>query len=217
METYPIFLTGMQHRKCVVIGGGRVATRKVRGLLAAGTCVTVVSPHMMPQLVAWGRAGQIAVIERHYCDSDLDGALLVVAATDDPDTNQAVLQAAHQRGCLVNVVDDPAHCDFFVPAVLRRGEVTVAVSTGGASPALASHLRQRLDAVIGPEYGDLAALLSDLRPDLVAGRRQPAAVLRLLESDILDVLRREGKEAARAYALAVLAEFNATRDSHSPS
>jgi len=163
--------------------------------------VHVVQAHPLEALV---EAGRIAALNRPYREGDLAAAFLVIAATDDAEVNRAVWREADRRGCLINVVDDLAHSNFIVPAVVRRGELTLAVSTGGDSPALARRLREQLEAEIGPEYGELVALLGELRPDLLArfapGRARLAAALRLVDSDLLDVIRAEGVEAARRYA-----------------
>ncbi len=208
MQTYPVNLIGLAGRRAIVVGGGTVALRKVEGLLAAGAQVTVVSPALADELAALHAAGKIAVIQRPYQDGDLADAWLAIAATDDAAVNHAVFAEAQRRGCLVNVVDDPEHSNFIVPAVVRRGEVTIAVSTGGSSPALARRLRERLAQWVGPEYGDLAALLAELRPTLLArfpaGRPRLDAALRLVDSDLLVVLKRQGMAAARAYAEALL-------------
>lgn len=208
MKTYPISLIGLATRRAVVIGGGSVAGRKVAALLEAGAPVTVISPMLAPELTELAAAGRIAATERAYQEGDLAGAWIVVAATDDPQVNAAVWAEAERRGCLVNVVDDPAHSNFIVPAVVRRGEVTVAVSTGGASPALARRLREQLEALIGPAYGDLADLLAALRPELLArfppGQPRLAAALRLVDSDLRAVIERDGMTAARDRALAIL-------------
>ncbi len=208
MHTYPLNLINLSARKAVVIGGGTVALRKVEGLLAAGAQVTVISPALTDGMAVLHAEGRITVIPRAYQEGDLDGAWLVVAATDDATVNRAVYAEAERRGCLVNVVDDPEHSNFIVPAVVRRGEVTVAVSTGGSSPALARRLRERLAEVIGPEYGELAALLAELRPTLLArfpaGRPRLDAALRLVDSDLLAVVKEQGMAAARAYAETLL-------------
>lgn len=210
MNTYPISLIGLEARRTVVIGGGAVAVRKVAGLLAAGAAVTVISPALTPELEQRAAAGEVAVQRRPYQPGDLEGAFLVIAATDDPSVNHAVWGEASGRGCLVNVVDDPAHSNFIVPAIVRREEITLAIQTGGASPALARRLRERLAGVIGPEYGVLAGLLTELRPELLArfppGEPRLAAALRLVDSDALEVIRREGTDAARGRLLELLAE-----------
>lgn len=210
MKTYPIYLTGMERGQAIVIGGGDVAARKVKDLLEAGAHVTLISPSLMPELQGLADARRIAVINRPYQEGDLSGAFLVIAATNDSKVNQMVWQEAEQRGCLVNVVDDPAHCSFIAPAVLRRGEVTITVSTGGASPALARRLRERLEGLIGPEYGDLAILLAELRPKLqsrytVEKDRQKAA-FRLVDSDLLGIIKNKGMDEARLRARELLLE-----------
>ena len=204
MKTYPVSLIGLAQRQVVVVGGGAVAARKVATLLEADARVTVISPDLTSELEALVEAGRIAALNRPSREGDLAAAFLVIAATDDAEVNRAVWREADRRGCLINVVDDLAHSNFIVPAVVRRGELTLAVSTGGDSPALARRLREQLEAEIGPEYGELVALLGELRPDLLArfapGRARLAAALRLVDSDLLDVIRAEGVEAARRYA-----------------
>jgi precorrin-2 dehydrogenase/sirohydrochlorin ferrochelatase len=209
MKTYPIYLIGMERRPVVVVGGGSVAARKVEGLLEAGAQVTVVSPTLTPELGALAEARRIAVIGRPYRQGDLAGAFLVIAATNDADVNQAVWREAEQCGSLVNVVDDPAHCNFITPAIVRRGEVTLAISTGGASPALARRLREQLEVQVDPEYGELASLLAELRPELQARYREEkarqAAAFRLANSDLLDIIKRKGVDEARLRAWELLA------------
>lgn len=210
MKTYSICLIGLERRRTVVVGGGNIATRKVTGLLEAGAQVTVISPILTSELKKLAEAGRIVVIERPYREGDLAGAFLVIAATDDLAINEAVWQEAEQRGCLVNVVDDPPHCNFILPAIVRRGEVTVAVSTGGASPALARRLREWLETLIGPEYGDLATLLAELRPELQSRYKDEKARLeaafRLVDSDLLNIIKEKGMDAARTRAWQLLAK-----------
>jgi len=208
MRSYPVNLIDLSNRKCIVIGGGTVALRKVEGLLASGADVSVISPALVQGLAELHAAGKIASIAREYQEDDLDAAWLVIAATDDPAVNHAVAAGAMRRGQLVNVVDDPEHSNFIVPAVVRRGELALAICTGGASPALSRRLRERLEELIGPEYGDLAALLAELRPQLLArfpaGQPRLDAALQLVDSDLLGVLRSQGMAAARAYAQNVI-------------
>lgn len=213
MKLYPIGLIGLEQQRIVVVGGGNVATRKVTGLLAAGAVVTVISPALSPELVRLADRQQITVVQRAYHDGDLADTWLVIAATNNPRVNDQVWQEAEQRGCLVNVVDDPARGNFIVPAVIHRGEITITISTGGASPALARRLRERLESFIGPEYGDLAALLAELRPYMQARFPDPAVrsqvAFRLVDSDLADIIRADGLAAARARATALLAEIEA--------
>jgi len=210
MQTYPIYLVDMPRRLAVVVGGGQVAERKVKDLLEAGARIRLVSPALTPALQALAGSGAITFVQRAYREGDLDGAFLVVAATGEPEVNQRVWREADRRACLVNVVDDPAHCNFITPAVVRRGDVTIAVSTGGASPALARRLRERLERLVGPEYAHLARLLAELRPRLRARyperKARERAVFRLVDSDLLAIIETQGLEAARLRAETLLRE-----------
>ena len=176
MGYYPMCLD-MAGRPCLVVGGGPVAERKVVGLLQAGARLTVVSPAVTPQLDDWGREGRIRLVRRGYESSDLAGQSLAFVATDDGVVNVDVARDARAAGLLINTADDPAHCDFILPAVLRRGELTVTVSTGGASPALARMLRDELGAYLAREdYAALVSVAADARRTLRAqGIRAPWA------------------------------------------
>jgi precorrin-2 dehydrogenase len=194
----------MQARKTVVIGGGHVAARKVEGLLAADARVNVISPDLVPELQLLVDSGMITYFQRPYQEGDLKDAFLAIAATDEMNVNRVVWAEAIKRGCLINVVDDPEHSTFILPAVLQRGEMSVAISTGGGSPALARRLRERLEDMIGPEYGTLTELLSELRPELIEsfppGSERLRAALRVVDSNILNVIQDQGREAALTYA-----------------
>ena len=204
MKTYTICLIGLQSQQAVVVGGGHVAVRKVERLLSAEAQVRVISPLLVPELQSLADTGAITLTHRSYQDGDLVGAFLVIAATDDASVNQAVWAEAKDRGCLINVVDDPEHSTFILPAVLQRGEMSVSVSTGGSSPALARWLRENLEETIGPEYEILTALLAELRPDLLAeyppGEARRQAALRIIDSEILHIIQSQGKNAAKTYA-----------------
>lgn len=204
MKTYTICLTGLAQRSCVVVGGGKVASRKMTGLLEAGALVTVISPVLDDTIQHAASQGFIRWIARPFQEGDLAGAFLVIAATDDAQVNHAVFAEAEQRQILVNVVDDPQHSNFILPAQVRRGDLSIAISTGGASPALARRLREKLEADIGPEYELLIQLLAELRPKLIEsfspGEARLQAALHLIDSDILKVLRQAGYSAAKAYA-----------------
>jgi precorrin-2 dehydrogenase/sirohydrochlorin ferrochelatase len=194
----------MQARETVVVGGGQVAARKVEGLLTAGAKVKVISPVLIPELQLQADSGAFIFVQRAYQVGDLENAFLAIAATDAVDVNHAVWAEAIQRGCLINVVDDPEHSTFILPAVLQRGEMSVAVSTGGASPALSRRLRERLEELIGPEYGMLAEIMAELRPELLAGfpagNARLQAALRIVDSNILHVIQNQGRDAALTYA-----------------
>lgn len=164
MGYYPVFIR-LNGRLSVVIGGGRVAARKVEGLLACKARVVVISPSLVPSLEEEARQGRIILRRRCYQAGDLEGAFLVIAATGDRGTNILVQQEAEARGVLFNAVDDPELCNFIVPAVVRRGDVQIAISTGGRSPALARRLRERLEAEVEEAYGALATLLGEIREE----------------------------------------------------
>ncbi|WP_025746041.1 precorrin-2 dehydrogenase/sirohydrochlorin ferrochelatase family protein [Kallotenue papyrolyticum] len=189
---YPIALTRLDRQRCVVVGGGAVAERKVAALLAHGAQVTLISPRLSTQLAAWHAAGRFAYQARAYRAGDLEGATLVFAATERREVNAAVAAEAHARGILVNIADDPDGSDFHTLPVVARGALQIAVSTGGASPALAALLRRALEGLIGPEYGQLAERLGALRAEVQA--RLPAAARprfwrRLASEEALALLR----------------------------
>jgi len=186
---YPIVLD-LRDRPCLVVGGGSVAEVKVDGLLAARARVTVVSPMLSERLASWATAGRIVYRQREYIASDLDGQHLVFSATDRRDITLAVAADARQRGVWVNAADDPENCDFLLPSVLRRGRLQVAVSTGGASPALAARLRRDLESYFTPEYEELMELAAEVRRELCAsGRRADASRWRAaLDADLRQLL-----------------------------
>ena len=180
---YPIFLN-IRGEKCLVVGGGKVALRKVKALLEHGANVEVASPTLCPELGQLAREGAIQVLQRSYKAEDLKGALIAIAATDDAKTNESVAAKARQRGVLVNVVDAPQHSDFIVPSYLRRGDVTIAVSTSGRSPALARKIRSKLEKDFGTEYAQLALLANEVRFEL---KRQGVTVDSNAWQEVLDL------------------------------
>ena len=190
---YPICLS-VERRPCLVVGGGRVAQQKVRGLLRYGARVTVVAPTLTPMLQRWCRRGAVRHHQRRFRSSDVVGQWLVYGATDDAVVQRAVFRAASRRRVWVNVVDAPALCTFIVPAQIRRGALTVAVTTGGRSPMLAKRVRREIERTIGPEYGQLLRLMAQARPVVrravptAAGRKRVSD--RLMRSGALDQLRR---------------------------
>ncbi len=196
MSYYPVFLE-VRDRHCVVCGGGSVALRKVEALLRAGASVAVIAPEVCPELQTMAADRTITVMERAYRDGDVDGAFVVVAATDDRDANRRIAEAARQSHCLVNAVDDAACSDFIVPSTVHRGELTIAVSTGGRSPALARKLRTRLETQYGEDFAELVTLIGDVRAELKQRERQPSqeAWQRALDLDTLAGLVRERRPA----------------------
>jgi precorrin-2 dehydrogenase / sirohydrochlorin ferrochelatase len=151
-------------RRCVVIGGGEVALEKVDGLLACGGEVTIVAPEAEPALAEYAREDSIRWERRRYAGAgDLEGAFLAIAATDDTDVNIAVYEDAEARAMLVNVVDVPPLCNFILPAIVRSGPLAIAISTAGASPALAKRMKREIEGQFGEPYARLAVLLNEAR------------------------------------------------------
>ncbi|MBM3474339.1 MAG: bifunctional precorrin-2 dehydrogenase/sirohydrochlorin ferrochelatase [Armatimonadetes bacterium] len=200
---YPISLL-IEGRCCVVIGGGSVAERKVHSLLEAGGRVRVVSPEATPEIARLAEEGRIEWRRAEGSEADLADAFLVIAATDDPGLNSRLAAAAQAAGKLVNAVDQPEDCSFFVPATVRRGPILFTISTAGGSPALAKRIRQELEQRFGPEYGQLAELLERLRPEVMAAiGAQPEraqAWERILDAPVLELLRQGLQAEAEALA-----------------
>jgi precorrin-2 dehydrogenase/sirohydrochlorin ferrochelatase len=199
---YPILLR-LAGQPCAIVGGGKVGERKTMGLLEAGALVTVVSPTLTPALAALAADGAIRVMLESY-SSGMFGALrprLVFAATSSPEVNRQVAQEARLVGALIDVVDSADAGDFSSMTAFQRGPLTVAVSTGGASPTLAAHVRGRLEAAVGPEYGTLAGWLAELRPQaraqLPSESSRRALWQAVLDSAALDLLRQGDEAAAR--------------------
>jgi siroheme synthase-like protein len=178
-------------RRVVVVGGGRVAARKIAPLLDIGAAVVVVAPEVVPEIQAWVDDGRCALTEREFEPRDLDGAWLALSATDSPGVNAAVFAAGEAARVWVNGADDPANCSFTMLAVVRRADVVVAFGTGGRSPALAAHLRRLLTEELGPEYEVLLELLAEAREGLRASGRstEDADWQRAFDSGIVDLVR----------------------------
>ena len=172
MQYYPINLD-IRGRNCLVVGGGRVGARKVRTLAQCGALVTVVSPEVAPQLTALVDGETVELKKRPYRSSDLDGMFLVIGATDDEDLNRRIHADAESRGILCNIADRPEICNFILPAIVTRGDFTMAISTAGKSPAFAKHIRKELENRFGPEYGELLDLMGAVRRRLLAQAHAP--------------------------------------------
>jgi siroheme synthase-like protein len=153
-------LTG---RRCVVVGGGEVGLEKVEGLLACDASVVLVAPEAVPELERLAAEGSIAWEQRPYVSEDLEGTFMIIAATSHTDVNIAVYEDAERRAMLVNVVDVPPLCNFILPAIVRTGPLAIAISTAGASPALAKRMKRQIAAEYGEPYARLAVLLNEVR------------------------------------------------------
>jgi siroheme synthase-like protein len=210
---YPVFLE-LADQPCVVIGGGTVAERKVAGLCAARAVVTVVSPVLTPLLEQWVKEETIRHVPRTYRPGDLTGFRLAFAATGDSAVDAAVHQEGLARGVWVNAVDDPTHCDFILPAVVRRSHLTVAVATGGKSPALTRMIRDEINAYFDADYALLSEVAAEARQRLRAcGRRATAErwVGSLKDNSFRRLVRDGHRERAIIQLLGQLGEENETR------
>ena len=192
MKYYPVCLD-VAGKKCVVVGGGEVAERKVKRLVECGACVTVVGKVLTPSLRAMTAEGRIEHVTADYDEAYIHGAFLVIGATDRDEVNERISHEARERNILVNIADDPARCDFILPSLFRRGDLLFAISTGGKSPALATKLREELESHYGPEYATFLDLLGELREKIVARGHPPPENKRLftalVNSDILQYIK----------------------------
>jgi precorrin-2 dehydrogenase/sirohydrochlorin ferrochelatase len=166
MSLFPIFLK-LTNRPCTVIGAGHLAESKIESLQAASAHITVVAPTASDRIVAMADSGEITWHQREYATGDLASQFLVVAATNVPAVNRAVFSEAESTGVLINAVDDPPFCDFYFPSVVRRGDLQIAISTAGHSPALAQRLRKEINALLPLDTGDWLAELGNLRREVL--------------------------------------------------
>lgn len=183
-------------KECLVVGGGQVAERKARSLLECGARVRVVSPEISPGLTALAGEGRIAYRRGTYRASDLEGVFLVIGSTDQEAVNRQVADDCSARNLIVNIVDDPMKGNFFVPAVVRRGSLTIAVSTDGKSPMLARKLREELEKTYGPQYEEFLDMLGDLREAVirnVSDHEKKREIFENLVDDVVLGLLKEGR------------------------
>jgi len=192
---YPANLL-VRGRRCVVVGAGRIAARKIEAQLAAEARVHVIAPDVGAEVRAWAAAGEVTLAERRFVPSDLDDAWLVTTATGRAEVDRSVFEAGEARRIWVNSADDPEHCSFTLMSVVRQGDLVVAIGSNGRSPALATYLRDHVRDEMGPEWAALLELLSEAREEMRAGGRssETADWRRALDSGILDLVR-EGREA----------------------
>ncbi len=202
MGYYPIFVE-LQDRRCVVIGGGREAQRKVEGLLAAGGNITVISPTLTDDLQRMLSEGKITWEQRDYREGDVEGYEVVMVATDDGAVNAEVAASGKQHRVWVNAADDTKNCDFILPAVIRRGKIVVAASTSGTSPALARRLREELEAYLTEDMPALADLLAEVREELRSRKISPNAELwqEAIDEDLRVLLAQRKHRQAKARLL----------------
>lgn len=188
---FPMFLK-LQGRQCLVVGAGKIGEPKIQGLLETGARIRVVALTASAAVREWAREGKIELELRAFSADDLEGAFLAVVATNSRSLNERVYREAQRRGVLCNVVDVPDLCDFFYPAVVRRGDLQIAVSTAGQSPSLAQRIRQQLEKQFGPGYADWVAQLGEARKLMLASDLDKERKLDLLHS----LASREALEAA---------------------
>jgi precorrin-2 dehydrogenase/sirohydrochlorin ferrochelatase len=167
MALFPMFLK-LEGRSCLVVGAGNIGEPKIRSLLVAGASVRVIAPHARQVVRHWARTGLITWEARPFHASDLEDVFLVIVATTSPELNQSIFDEAQRRNILCNAVDDPRRCDFYFPAVVRRGQLQIAISTGGQSPALAQRLRRELESQFPAEYAGWLEALGESRRNLLA-------------------------------------------------
>lgn len=216
-QPYPVMLTQafFTRRQVLVVGGGKVAERKIKILLDAGAKIRLIAPRVTPDLAGFASTGEIEWLARPWSAGDVKdftAALLIFAATDNPAINAQVEAEAREQGRLLNRADLPEACDFTLPGVVRSGDITLTVSTGGvtngdstrdaggASPALTAHLRKKLAEDVGPEYSRLAALLRELRPEVkreINPHHRPGLWKKLVDSEALELLRQQREGEAR--------------------
>ncbi len=210
MRTHPVFLC-LEGRRCVVVGGDALVEGKVEACWRAGADVTVVTETLAPGLRQLADTGAVRWLARPYRPGDLAGATLAYASTRDPDLIARLRDEALQERVLLNVVDVPEACSFLAPAVVTRGELQVAIGTGGASPALAGALRRELDAHLGEEYGPLVAILAAVRRVLAGDPTRPTVLSALVASPLRELVR-QGDRAAIDALLGRLAGASCTLD-----
>lgn len=199
MEGYFPILLKLEDKRCLVVGGGQVAERRIGSLLEARAEVKVVSPKLTPKIRQWAEQGLVVVEERSYRAEDQDGAYLVIAATNSPEVNDAVWEQARAAGRLVNMAERPERGDFIVPSVVRRGKLVIAVSTLGASPSVAASIRRRIESSFGEEYelyldflGEFRLKVQELVKDTNVRQEWFRAVL---QTDLPELIRRGEFEA----------------------
>jgi precorrin-2 dehydrogenase len=194
---FPMFMK-LEGRRCLVVGAGKVGEPKIGGLIETGARVHVVALEATETVHAWAQAGKITLEIRAFAESDLDETVLAVVATASRSVNGSIYREAQRRGVLCNVVDDPEYCDFYYPAVVRRGDLQIAISTNGQSPSLSQKLRQQLERQFGPGYAQWVAELGETRRLVLASDLDPERKRELLHS----LASREALNAALAQQLA---------------
>jgi precorrin-2 dehydrogenase/sirohydrochlorin ferrochelatase len=203
MSLFPIFLK-LTARRCLVVGAGSIAESKIQSLLDAEADVTVVATRLSARVQQQADAGEIKLHLREFTDSDLEGMFLAVAGTDVPEVNRAVFAGAERRGILVNAVDDPPYCDFYFPSIVKRGDLQIAISTAGESPALAMQLRKELNQQLPLDLGPWLMELGRLRREVLGmeplGEPRKMLLHQLAQREVCAAEACPSREMARAHA-----------------
>lgn len=207
MRYYPVYLD-IKGRRCLVVGGGQVGTRKVGTLLQCGAKVTVISHEVTPELAEMAGKGLVDLQLRDYRSSDLDKMFLVIGATDDQALNRKVQQDAEAAQRLCNIADQPDLCNFVLPSIINQGDLSIAISTAGKSPAFAKHLRRQLQGQFGPEYGLMLDLMGAVRKRLLAEEHAPEQhkplFEQLIQGGLLEMIKSDDRQGIDALLATVL-------------
>ncbi|MEJ2096817.1 MAG: bifunctional precorrin-2 dehydrogenase/sirohydrochlorin ferrochelatase [Deltaproteobacteria bacterium] len=215
MQYYPVYLD-IHHKNCLVVGGGSVGTRKVKTLLDCGASVTVVSPTVSESLAILAEAQAVQVKKRAYRSTDVSDMFLVIGATNDEELNQQVSRDAERRNTLCNIADRPSVCNFILPSIVRRGDLVIAISTSGNSPAFAKKLRRDMEKQYGEEYAVFLKLMGAIRKRLLQEAHEPEAhkpiFNRIIQSDLIQRIREGDEDAANAILYEILGRGYRFRD-----
>ena len=209
MSYYPVFLE-LEGKSALVVGGGAVAQRKVETLLEYGASIRIVSKELTPKLKKLVEIGRVRRMGNEFCNNHLEGASLVFAATDDKQLNHKISESAQKRGLLINAVDQPADCNFIVPAIVRRGDLSIAISTSGNSPALAKNIKRQLNSQFGKEYETFLILLGHLREEILSAgfpQEENSRIFHeVIESGILEAIAEDNWEKVKNTLKKILPE-----------
>jgi len=209
MPYYPIFID-LNNQNVIVVGGGEVAERKIRNFLIYGCKIYISSPHLTPHLKQLVAKKKIHHIPFESLDTYLDDTFMVIAATDDPEVNSQIASQAKKHGLLINTVDQPKDCNFIMPSIVKRGDLQIAISTAGKSPALAKKIRKEMDSTFGPEYDSLIELLGLIRIKLLSqdqsSSKNKIIFQKLVDSDLLELIKNENLDGVRIALKSILGE-----------
>ena len=193
---YPVYLN-IKDRKCIVVGGGVVAERKINLLLKKGANITIISPDLTDNLHSLAEENKITHIKDKFHERYLEKAQLIIGATNDNRVNKEIYNAAKKRNILVNIVDSPKYCNFIVPSVVERGDLIISISTSGRSPALSKKIRKELEQKYGEEYSQFLSIMGRIREELLLKvkdqKKREKIFDNLVNSDIIDLIK-QGKE-----------------------